>query len=67
MISSPYLIPSYSIYDVHIPKNEWKKIYEKEDNFRLNLYENVWSVLKSNICGDELKLQYLFLIVTFTA
>ncbi len=36
---SPYLIPSYSIYDVNIPKSEWKKIYKKEDNFRLNLYK----------------------------
>jgi len=26
---SPYLIPSYSIGDVNIPKSEWKKIYKK--------------------------------------
>ncbi len=31
---SPYLIPTYSIYDINISKSEWKKIYKKEANFR---------------------------------
>ncbi|KKK78192.1 hypothetical protein LCGC14_2846030, partial [marine sediment metagenome] len=36
---SPYLIPSYSIYDVNIPKTELKKIYKKENKHRISLYK----------------------------
>ena len=36
---SPFLKPSYSIYDVNISKREWNKTYNKEEKFRLKLYK----------------------------
>ncbi len=44
---SPYLIPSYSIYDVNIPKNEWKKIYKKENDSRQSLYKKRLKIFDS--------------------